>query len=247
MPRFFFSPHAVCADGQIALSGDDARHIASSLRMRPGDLLVLCDGGGTDYHCVLRAVSPLAVTAAVEKSARSMAEPDVQVTLFIALAKGDKTETVVQKAVELGVHAIAPFLSERCISRPDSEAGRKKQLRLQKIADEAASQCGRGILPAVFPIRSFADAVTSAARADKALFLYENERRTGLKSILSEGRPKTLSLMTGPEGGFAPAEALFARDAGLIAVSMGPRILRCETAPLAALAAAMLMTGNLGQ
>lgn len=151
-------------------------------------------------------------------------------------------EFIVQKAVELGVSRIVPYLSKNCVSRPDKTE--KKVERWRKIAAEAAKQCGRGRLPEVAAVVPVAQAIAQAAESETALFFYENERRTGLRDALAGGVRDTVSLMVGPEGGFDPAEAKAAVDAGLQSVSLGTRILRCETAPIAALAAVLYAGGN---
>ena len=243
MPRFFI-PAPALSDGRALLTGADARHVAASLRMKAGETLTLCDGVGFDYLCRIDELSPQAVALTVLEKIPSSVEPTIDVTLFVAWPKADKMEWVVQKAVELGAAAVSPFFSARCVSRPDEKSMQKKIERLSKIAAEAAMQSGRGRLPAVTaPYPSFHAAAEAAGRADRALFCYENEQERGLSEALAPPF-RTMALMTGPEGGFAPEEVETARAAGLLSVSLGPRILRCETAPMAALCAAMLMTGN---
>ena len=161
----------------------------------------------------------------------------------MALPKGDKMDFIVQKAVELGAYAVVPYLSKNCVSRP--ERTEKKVERWRKIAAEAAKQCGRGVLPSVEGVIPFAQAVARAAAHETALFLYENEKQTGLRAALADGLGETVALLVGPEGGFAPEEAEAAADAGLKSVSLGTRILRCETAPVAALAALLYAGGNM--
>ena len=176
----------------------------------------------------------------------SKGEPSVQCTVYIAYAKGDKIEHVVQKAVELGAADIVLFPSKRCVSRPEGAALIKKTARYSKIAEEAAKQSGRGRIPTVTTAPSYKAAIELAAKADIPLFCYEDERELTLKACI-ESKPdvKTVSVVTGPEGGFDPEEAAFAAESGMKCVTMGPRILRCETAPLCALTAVMYATGNL--
>ena len=243
MPRFFVD---VPPTGDVVLlTGEDARHIARALRMQPGESLTVCDGAGIDYDCVLEQAVPDEVRARITGAHPSAGEPDIRVTLFMALPKADKMELIVQKATELGVTEIAPFLSSRCVSRPDDRALDKKCARWGKIAAEAAKQCGRGRIPHVRSVVSVEEAVRQAAEAALPLLLYEGERENSLRAALCGQAPETVSLMVGPEGGFAPEEAASAVSAGLKSVSLGPRILRCETAPLAALAAVMYESGNL--
>ena len=241
MPRFFVDGPP--EDGMLVLRGEDAHHAGRVLRLRPGEAVTLCDGRGTDYDCTVETVEKDAVACRVQDSHPADTEPKQRLTLYMALPKGDKMEFIVQKAVELGASEIVPYLSKNCVSRPDKTD--KKVERWRKIAVEAAKQCGRGVLPTVHAVVPAAEAVRLAAQAETALFLYENEKQTGLRDALAGGVGKTVSLMVGPEGGFAPEEAAAAKDAGLVSVSLGTRILRCETAPVAALAAVLYAGGNM--
>lgn len=241
MPRFFID--RLPEDGMLALEGENAHHAARVLRLRPGEAVTLCDGRGTDYDCVVSSVGRDAVICRVQDSHPAVTEPKQRLTLFMALPKGDKMEWIVQKAVELGASEIVPYLSQNCVSRPDRTD--KKVERWQKIATEAAKQCGRGVLPRVGSVIAVEQAIVRAAQSETALFLYENETQTGLRDALADGLGKDVSLLVGPEGGFAPEEAAAAKNAGLKSVSLGTRILRCETAPIAALAAILYAGDNM--
>ena len=241
MPRFFVSGQP--ENGLLTLHGEDAHHAGRVLRLRPGEAVTLCDGAGTDHDCVVETVEKEAVVCRVQRSHPAETEPKQHLTLCMALPKGDKMDFIVQKAVELGVHEIVPYLSKNCVSRPDKTE--KKVERWQRIAVEAAKQCGRGFLPKVCAVVTTAQAVERAAQCETALFFYENERETGLRDALESGVGRTVSLMIGPEGGFAPEEVEMAAQAGLRSVSLGTRILRCETAPVAALAAVLYAGGNM--
>lgn len=242
MPRFF--TQAKPSDGVLLIEGEDAHHIARVLRMKPGDEVTLCDSAGTDFDCVIEEAGPERVCCRVRGESASAGEPDVHVTLFMALPKADKMEFIIQKAVELGVSAVVPFVSARCVSRPEEKGLRKKGERWRRIAAEAAKQCGRGRVPEIADAVPFREAVRQAARAETALFFYECERELPLRGVIGGRGLSTVSLMIGPEGGFALEEADAARAGGLTSVSLGRRILRCETAPLAALAAVMYESGN---
>ena len=150
---------------------------------------------------------------------------------------------IVQKAVELGVSQIVPVRMERCVSRPDGKASQKKTDRWQKIAAEAAKQCGRGILPQVCPPTDFHQALIQAAQAEVFLFCYEGGGESVSRLITQ--KTKTVSVLIGPEGGFSLPEAEAARKAGGVPVTLGKRILRTETAPLAALSVIMYASGNM--
>lgn len=241
MPRFFVAEQP--ENGVLTLRGDNAHHAGRVLRLHPGESVTLCDGKGTDFDCTIETVEKDAVVCRVQDSHPAETEPRQQLTLFMALPKSDKMDFIVQKAVELGVREIVPYLSKNCVSRPDKTE--KKVERWQKIALEAAKQCGRGYLPAVHAVVSFEQAAEQAAQSQTALFFYENEQQTGLHDALSDGVGETVSLLIGPEGGFAPEEAAFAVQSGLTSVSLGTRILRCETAPVAALAAVLYAGGNM--
>lgn len=240
MPRFFidYVPEEIAV-----LTGADGKHIAKSLRMHPGESLILCDSIGTDYHCKIDRIDGETVTVRVLSFCRSVSEPSVRATLYQAFSKADKMETVVQKAVELGASRIVPMMTARCISRPDAKTAQKKCERWQKIAEEAAKQSGRGVIPQVAAPMEFQEAILEAAQEDVVLFFYEG----GGESIATLIQPKDRSaaIFIGPEGGFSEEEVAFAKAHGARVATLGPRILRTETAPIAALAAIMLASGNM--
>ena len=174
---------------------------------------------------------------------KSLNEADVKVTLFQAVPKGDKLDTIVQKAVELGAVRVCPVITARCVSRPDKKSFEKKRERLNRIALEAAKQSGRGIIPEISPLMTFDEAVSELAKQDFPVICYEcggiNFSEVGLKSGSSIG------VFIGSEGGFESGEVEKCTAAGAVAVGMGRRIMRCETAPLAALSIIMNLTGNI--
>lgn len=239
MPRFFLS---IPDDEQvITIVGADARHIAGSLRMRPGDPLTVCNGHGTDFACIITTADNEQVVLEVTDRHQNKSEPTVEITLYQGLPKGDKLEWIIQKAVELGVTRIVPVVTARSIAKSSSRED-QKTARRQKIADEAAGQSGRGILPAVEPPISFGEAI---ARIHKERTVVFYECGGAPLSTLLTDKPEKLSLFIGPEGGIAPEEIEKLTAAGAKTATLGPRILRCETAPLAALAAVMTLTGNM--
>ena len=243
MPKFFVSP-AEAQGNFLVLTGENAAH-AKVLRVQPGEAVVVCDGAGQDLTCVVSDVSPGQVSLVVQSREASRAEPPVFCSVYMAYAKADKLEHVIQKATELGAGEIVAFPSSRCVSRPDEKALAKKLERWQKIAASAAEQSGRGRIPQVLTVRSFRDAVLRAAESDLALFPYENERTMSLRTAIGAAEFCTASIMTGPEGGFSEDEVSMAAEAGMKICSLGPRILRCETAPLCALSAVMYAAGAL--
>ena len=239
MARFFVTAEELKQD-LVTLTGENAQH-AKVLRLKAGEEVLLCDGEGQEALCrVLGGGQEVEILERRE----SASEAAVQVSLYLAFPKADKLEHVIQKATELGAYEIVAFPSARCISKPDDKSLRKKLERWQKIAASAAEQSGRGRIPQVRVLCSFKEALQEAARADKPLMFYENEQALTLKMALSSGSYKTVSLLTGPEGGLEEKEVDQAREAGLQVCTLGKRILRCETAPLCALSAVMYDAGE---
>ncbi len=245
MPKFFISPSEV-QDGYLRLGENNSAHL-KALRLRIGEELTVSDGCGWEYRCVYRGMENNEGTAEILARSACMTEAAVQVHLFAALPKGDKAELILQKAVELGAADICFFSSSRCVSRPDNHGITKRLERLSRVSEEAAMQSGRGRIPEVFWISHYAEMVEKAAASDLALFLWEEADKISLRAALRaySGIPSSLALISGPEGGFSREEAEQAESNGLIPVTLGKRILRCETAPLCALSAIMFETGNL--
>ena len=242
MPRFFMAGTNILG-GMAIMTGRDAEHVRV-LRLRPGEDMIICDGKGTDYKCRLVKADKEQVEAEVIEIVPCPAEPSVQVTVLCGLPKGDRTDYIIQKCVEAGASEIMFFQSDRCVAKPDKPE--KKLERWQRIAEEAAKQSGRGIIPQVSWAGEYADALNVANQKELGLFMYETGEREALNTVLEANSDvKTAAIVTGPEGGFAPFEADLARIVGLHICSMGERILRCETAPVVAVSALMYATGNL--
>ena len=240
MTRFFVDPDVFNRDTMV-LSGENAQH-AKVLRLKEGEIVLVCDGQGQECVCRVSQTAP-EIVLSVEDRRSSVSEPVVDVSVYVAFPKADKLEHVIQKATELGAREIIAFPSSRCVSRPDEKSLKKKLERWQKIALSAAQQSGRGRIPQVLVLNSFSAALSRAAQSDRALLFYENEDAYTLKMAL-EGSYRTVSLMVGPEGGLEEAEVSQAQEAGLKICSLGKRILRCETAPLCALSAVMYDAGE---
>ena len=209
MPHRYFTTEI--SDGTATLRGADAHHLARVMRAKPGDTVILCDGSAVEYTATITGFGEDRVDFAVEPGYPSAAEPTVEVTLLAGYPKQDKLEQIIKHGVELGAAHIVPFFSRYCVAAPKKEE--QKNERYNRIALEAAKQCGRGVL------------LAEAKPAD--------------------GQKLRLAIVTGAEGGFAAEEAEMAAKAGAKTVGLGPRILRCETAPLAVLSAVMTLTGNL--
>lgn len=239
MPRFFIDrPEGANA----VITGADAVHIGRSLRMKLGDGITLCFNG-TDYDAKILSISDSRVVCEIISSEPSQTEADIKLTLFQAMPKSDKMELIVQKAVELGAAEIVPVLTERCVSRPDEKSLEKKRQRWQKIALEAAKQSGRGTIPTIGEALSFKGCIERMKLSDRSFMCYEKGGESLSAEILSGA--KSIGLLIGSEGGFEQREADFAAENGIILTGLGKRILRCETAPIAAISIIMSLTGNM--
>ncbi len=240
MTRFFVAPEEFAGD-VLELTGENARH-ARVLRLKIGEEVLVCDGDG--HECLCRVTEAEPVVLEVLQRRDSVTESETRVSVYMAFPKADKLEHVIQKATELGAYEIVAFPSARCVSRPDEKSLKKKLDRWQKIAASAAEQSGRGRIPQVVVLPSYAAALERAALADIGILFYENEHATTLRMALEEKPFGSVSLLSGPEGGLEPAEVDQAAAAGLKVCTLGSRILRCETAPLCGLSAVMYAAGE---
>lgn len=245
MPRFFEN---ICKsiDEEFMLNDENSKHCSKVLRMQCGDEITVCNGGN-DYECEIVFIDNSGVTCKVKNVCQSASEPDIDVTLFQCLPKSDKLETVIQKSVELGVGHIVPVLSSRCVSRPDDKKRDKKIERYNKIAKSACEQSGRGFIVSVGDIVSFDEMAKSLKNFDLAILFYEGggmpiSELIGSSNLASGS---SVAIIIGPEGGFAENEVELAEVNGAQTATLGKRILRTETAPLAALTAIMLLSGNM--
>ncbi len=233
MPRFFVRQERV-ADNQISIIGEDAHHIARSLRMAIGESITVCDMQGNEYTCEIASFDEdREVIVNILSQKASSNEPFVYIKLFQALPKGDKLDTIIQKAVECGVSEIIPFQSERCIVKVKGDVEGRKTERRQRIAAEAAKQCGRSVIPEIRETVEFEDAIRIAKADELCLFCYEGDDTIPLGSILrnfDRELPKSISIFIGSEGGFSQREAIYAKENGMCMIGLGKRILRTETA-----------------
>lgn len=238
MPHRYFSSEI--STGKVWLSEADSRHLCVVMRAQAGQEVIVCDGHGIDHFCRLCLPSPMRAELDILSSSKSVSEPSIHVTLYVGYPKQDKLEFIIQKATELGAARIVPFFSRFCVATPKNEE--KKHERYARIALEAAKQAGRGVVPEIGLPLTYGQMLSEASQADTAVFCYE-KGGASLHSQLDNGN--SIAIVTGSEGGFSEQEAQAASAAGLIPVGLGPRILRCETAPIAALAVTMALTGNL--
>jgi len=246
--RFFTNSENI-KETEIKLSSDIRLHLRS-LRIRPNEQFIVCDGVGTDYVCILKEnkdevnADSISIAEIIRKE-QTQSEPTLQCTAYMAYAKGVRLEYAVQKSVELGVKEIVLFKSKRCIAT--FENTKRKLERLQKIALESAKQSGRGVIPAIKNGGEFEEIIDSEEiKNGFSILLYEDETHLHIKQLL-ETKPSfsQVSIISGPEGGFDSNEIIKAQEKGIHIVSLGARILRSETAPVVAISTLMYQSDNL--
>ncbi len=233
MARHFFLDRHTINKGRASLTGDEARHVAAVLRMRSGDVIRLVDQEGWEYRAVLDGVSARRVEVVLLERLPPEQGPSRRIILGQALPKFQKMDYIVQKATELGVSGMLPFLASRSIDRANPEQLRIKCLRWRKIAAEAAKQCGRHRVPLIEKVSTFHDIVTADRDNSLKIILWEDEKRCGLKEVVHRSRDDSNAIvLVGPEGGFSAAEIELASGCGYQPVSLGRHIMRTETASL---------------
>lgn len=243
MHRFYVKSNQITGD-IITIEGPDVNHIKNVLRMKQGDEIVICNGQGKDYYCIINKVSEVEITGRIEGVTESGSELSSRITLYQGLPKKDKMELIIQKAVELGVHEIVPVMTKRVIVKLEDKKKEEKKLeRWQSIAEEAAKQSGRGIIPEIKPIQTFRDAVMNGKGMDLAIIPYEKAEgmeytRDLMKTL---GQNQTIGIFIGPEGGFEESEVSLAKENNIHPITLGRRILRTETAGFALLSMMVLM------
>ena len=245
MPRFFVAKGNILGNS-ILIVGDDVNHIKNVLRCRIGDKLIVCDGERNDYTVEIAGFEKDCVRTIIIEHAGNAAEPRTDITLFQCIPKHDKLDFIIQKGIELGVNRIVPVISERTIIKIENEADRaKKASRWRKIALEAAKQCDRGIIPEISLPISLGNAFNNAGSYDLCIIPYEKDRGNRLKFHINKGSGGKIALFIGPEGGFTETEIQTAQKSGISPVTLGPRILRTETAAIAVLSILMYELGEL--
>ena len=240
MQHFFVTPAQV-REGQICIEGSDVNHMKNVLRMRIGEELMVSDGDNLKYRCAVEAYREDTVFLRILEKMQADTELASRICLFQGLPKQDKMELIVQKAVELGAAQVIPVSTRRSVVKLDAKKAAKKTERWQEIARSAAKQAGRGYIPRVTPVMSYRDALAYAKELDVLLIPYELERGMDeTKSVIEAIRPgQSVAVFIGPEGGFEREEVEQALEYGAKAITLGRRILRTETAGLAALSILM--------
>lgn len=244
MRRLFYK--GLLAD-TIKITGSDAHHLMHVMRAKAGQLVTVVDDNGQVAAMEMVAFSDSAVTLQLKEYLAADTESPLKIMLAQCLLKADKMDMVVQKAVELGAVGVIPISSQNCVARYDAKKGAARKDRWQKIADEAAKQCGRTALLKVRPIVTLGQFIADMQATDSSLvFFYENENEQSAKEYLRSLKAKQIVLLVGPEGGFSLDEAKLIEEAGGKSVTLGPRILRAETAALTAIAVTQYENGDLG-
>ncbi len=257
MSRFFVSPDPIeLSNGRITIAGEDVRHIGSVRRAMPGDILNLSDGMGTDYDVVIEQIGKNSIITRITAARPNTTEPPVEVTLFQGIPKADKMDFIIQKCIELGVKRIVPVMSARSVVKLNNTKDIEgKTARWRRIALEAAKQCDRGIVPLVTEPVRIERALEMAEGCSLKLIPYEGEKDGSLRRQLLEYGKRVggaaaqasfggIGVFIGPEGGFEQAEVEMAMSRGFNSVTLGPRILRTETAGLAVIAIIMYEIGG---
>jgi 16S rRNA (uracil1498-N3)-methyltransferase len=245
MHRFFVQPESISGD-KVVLRGTDVNHIRTVLRLTSGDRIQVLDGLGNRYFVQLTEVGTRDVHGRVESKEKFQTESPLAIQMGMALLKGNKFDPVLRKAVELGVNVVAPLRTDRCIVKLDRTDAKKKVARWQRIAEEAAKQSGRSHLPAVSSdILTVEEFCRENQNAEIKLIFWEEEEAHRLSDVSQQTSPRSLAFLTGPEGGFTATEIQASHQYGFQSTTLGPRVLRAETAPIVVLSLLQSRWGDL--
>lgn len=246
MRRFFIAPEQV-RQAHPRLGEEDARHMRTVLRLQPGAAIVVFDGTGAEYEARIEAIDAQGATVALVRPLPSGSESPLEITLAQAYLKDKKMDALVRRLTELGVTHWLPFMARRSVPSPDEKRARARQQRWQKISQEAVKQCRRSRpMTIAYPV-SFNEALAAAGPCDLKLFFWEGPGTQVLQRSCERSAPTKIFIMIGPEGGFDPDEQQAAHTQGFLMAGMGPRILRAETAAVAACALIQFLFGDMGQ
>ncbi|MCI8956601.1 MAG: 16S rRNA (uracil(1498)-N(3))-methyltransferase [Eubacterium sp.] len=242
MYRFFVEQEQI-GEQSVSITGKDVNHIKNVLRMKVGETVLVSDGSDREYVCVIRQFHDDEVVADIEDVNGQTRELPIQVTLFQALPKGDKMELIIQKMIELGAYEIVPMSTKRCVVKLDAKKAANKTKRWNAIAESAAKQSKRGIIPQVSAPVTYGQALAMAKDMDMILIPYEEAENMGhTRQVISEIKPgMKIGIFIGSEGGFAKEEVELAGQSGAKPITLGKRILRTETAGMAVMSVLMYL------
>ncbi len=250
MNRFFVDKDNILEDqGYIIIDDkEDVKHIGRVLRLKEEDEVEVCDKANVEYICKIASMEKNQVEVKILEKRCSASEPPIDVVLFQGIPKSSKMELIIQKCTEIGINKIVPIITDRTIVQlKDKKSEDKKLDRWQKIADEAAKQCRRGIIPKILKPMTYDEMINKVEDYDVVIIPYEEEKNNGIKSVLKTvENAKSVAIVIGPEGGFEKDEIQKAIESKITPVSLGPRILRTETAGFTALTIVMYELGDLG-
>ncbi len=239
IPRIYIGSDRI-ENGRAFVDGSDANHILRVLRKQVGDVIHVCDMKSNSYDAVIEEITKDGLFLLLGEPTRANNEMDFKISVYQCFPKGDKLETVIQKAVELGAFEIVAVMSERCVARPDGKAFAKRLERLKKISESAAAQCGRSFVPEIRGIISYSEAIKEISEKDIGFLCYEGDGTKPITEILI-GQPESIGFLIGPEGGISEKEVQVARENGIALAGLGKRILRTETASGFVLAASSVL------
>lgn len=246
MRRFFIPPEQISRTEAI-VSGSDAHHMKDVLRLRPGAEVVIFDGTGNDYHACIVSMGRSQVGLSIIAPISNASEPTLSLTLAQGLLKDKKMDMLVRQLTELGLTRWMPFIAQRSVPAPHAKRMASRVRRWEKISREAVKQCGRSRMVIIDPVVSFAEVLAASQAYDVRIVFWENFASASSVGQLRHQQPASVFLLIGPEGGFSDTEIKQAKAAGFQAMGMGPRILRAETAALAAGVLAQLIFGDMNE
>jgi 16S rRNA (uracil1498-N3)-methyltransferase len=243
----FFVPSRNIQDNRGLVTGQELQHLRRVLRLAPGDNITVFDDTGREHDAVIRSYGDDSAAIEIIRSYEAQRESALDLTLAVGLTKGSKMDFTVEKATELGVRAILPFVSAHAVPKLDERKIAARSVRWEKIALSAAKQCRRTQVPKILPLCGFQELLEQARPDALKLFFWEGEPRHSLRRVQEQRQDvKSILMAIGPEGGFSPREAALAEEHGFLPVSLGRRILRAETAVVSAIALAQFIWGDLG-
>lgn len=244
----FFVPKENITEETIVITGDDVKHISKVLRLKTNDIINVSDGYGTEYICSISLIDKKEVVCSIVEKYKNESESPLNITLFQGLPKSQKMDLIVQKGVEIGINEIKTVITDRVVVKTESRDISNKIERWNKIAREAAKQSGRGNILEVHSPIGFKEAMENLLEFDLVVMPYENQEGIGLRKVLREKCPeaKNIAIFIGPEGGFEEEEVKIAIEKGVEVVTLGPRILRTETAGFVASTIILYELGDIG-